>query len=73
MTKMLDLFRLENGGVLWLGSAENLACAKARLEELAAHSPGEYLVVNLETGHRHVIKIGSLKEMTQSGQTEVGN
>jgi hypothetical protein len=37
MTVRFDIFRLEtNGGVLWLGSAESLENAKARVQEFGA-------------------------------------
>ena len=41
MTHMLDIFRLESSGMLWLGTAASLECAKARAQELAMRSPGE--------------------------------
>jgi len=57
MTQKLDVFRLEASGVLWLGSAADFECAKARVQELAASSPGEYLVLDQETGDKHIIKL----------------
>jgi hypothetical protein len=57
MNRMLDVFRLETGGVRWLESAATLEGAKARVKELALHSPGEYLVVDQKTGDRHVITL----------------
>jgi hypothetical protein len=62
VTHMLDIFRLESCGVLWLGSAASLEFAKARVQELAARSPGEYLV----------IKLGSMEERADNRRTEVG-
>lgn len=57
MNCMLDVFRLETGGVLWLESAATLESAKARVQELAVYSPGEYLVVDQKTGDKHVITL----------------
>ncbi len=72
MTHMLDIFRLESCGVLWLGSVATLERAKARAQELAVGSPGDYLVLNLETGNKHVIKLGSMEESADNRRTEVG-
>jgi len=55
MTAPFDIFLAEsNGSVCWIGSAETLADAKARIQ---ANSPGEYLVVNQQTGNRIVLKL----------------
>ena len=71
---MLDIFRLESCGVLWLGSVATLERAKARAQELAVGSPGDYLVLDLdlETGNKHVIKLGSMEESADNRRTEVG-
>ena len=61
MIHKLDVFRLENGGVLWLESAASLGCAKARIQELAARSPGECLVLDQATGNKHVIRLAGEK------------
>jgi hypothetical protein len=70
---MLDVFRLECGGVRWLQSVATLESAKARAQELAATSPTEYLVVDLKTGDRHFIKLGSMGESTNNRRAEFGN
>ena len=59
---MLDVFRLECGGVRWLESVATFERAQARAQELAATSPAEYLVVNLKTGDRHFINLGGVGE-----------
>jgi hypothetical protein len=69
---MLDIFRLESCGVLWLASATSLESAQARALELAVRSPGDYLVLDLETGNKHVLKLGS-GESADQGRTEVRN
>ena len=57
MPKALDIFRIRvDGGVRWIGSAENLEAAKALIKAESAKEPGDFLVVNLETGHRVEIK-----------------
>jgi hypothetical protein len=53
----LDIFRIQlKGGVLWIGSAENLEAAKVLIKAESAKEPGDFLVVHLETGQRMEIK-----------------
>lgn len=49
-TPPFDIFRTQAQGVLWLESAATLEGAKARVQELAVHGPGEYLLLNQITG-----------------------
>ena len=72
MTHVLDIFRLGSSGVLWLESVASLESARVRVQELGARSPGEYLVVDLETGNRHVIKFDSVEETADDRRTAVG-
>lgn len=65
---MLDIFRLESCGVLCLASATSLESA----QELAVRSPGDYLVLDLETGNKHVLKLGSVNGSADNRRTEVG-
>ncbi len=58
MTARFDLFRMEaDGGVRWCESAETLEDAKARIQRLAALSPGQYLVLNQGTGAKLVFTL----------------
>jgi hypothetical protein len=57
MTPPFDIFQLETHGMQWLGSAATLEDAKARVQELAVRSPGEYLLLNQKTGNKLVIKL----------------
>jgi len=68
---MLDVFRLECGGVRWLEAVATFERAQARAQELAATSPAEYLVVNLKTGDRHFIKLDSVGESQDNRRREV--
>jgi|GraSoiStandDraft_55_1057291.scaffolds.fasta_scaffold591880_2 hypothetical protein len=61
MTDSVDIFRLEASGVLWLESAGNLECAQVRVQELAASSPGQYVVLDHETGKKHVINLDGMQ------------
>jgi len=56
-TPPFDIFRTETMGVLWLESAATLEDAKARVQELAVRSPGEYLLLNQVTGNKLTIKL----------------
>jgi hypothetical protein len=56
MTHLLDIFRLETSGVLWVESAATLEDAKARVQELAVGSPAEYLLLDHHTGNKIVVK-----------------
>jgi hypothetical protein len=57
MIAPFDIFRTEkNGAQLWLESARSLEDAKARIRELAAHSPGEYMILSQVTGNKLVFK-----------------
>ena len=41
----------------WLGSVENLEAAKALIKVQSAKEPGDFLVVDLESGDRMEIKV----------------
>jgi hypothetical protein len=52
-----DIFQTEPGGSLrWLEAAETLEDAKTRAQELALRAPGEYVILDLKTGNKIVIK-----------------
>jgi hypothetical protein len=54
----LDIFKTEaDGHLLWRGAVESLAAAKARIQELAMASPGEYIILDQNTGHRALLGI----------------
>ncbi len=57
MTFGFDIFQTEPGGqVLWRGTAATLAEARARTQELSVSSPGDYLVLNPNTGDKIILK-----------------
>jgi hypothetical protein len=59
-----DIFRTEiNGGVLWIESAATLEDAKARVQELGMRSPGEYLLLNQETGNKLVTRLDGVNDV----------
>jgi hypothetical protein len=59
MIDPIDIFRIESGGVLWVESANSVAGAEARIQQLALSSPGEYIVLEHTTGKKYVIKAES--------------
>jgi hypothetical protein len=63
MSTPFDIFQLDRAGVRWLESADSLDHAKTRIHELAVSSPGEYLLLDHNTGDRLVIK----PELTDAG------
>jgi hypothetical protein len=44
-------------GVLWRGAVESVEDAKARIQELTMASPGEYIMLDQNTGHRALLGI----------------
>jgi hypothetical protein len=57
MIPAFDIFQTETGGhVLWRGTAATLEDAKARAKELSVRSPGDYLILNLKTGDKIILK-----------------
>ena len=62
MTPMADIFRVEGTGVRWLETASAVEHAKARVQELGASSPGEYLILDQQTGTKHKINIDGVEE-----------
>jgi len=54
----LDIFKTEaDGHLLWRGAVESFAAAKARIQELTMASPGEYIILDQNTGHRALLGI----------------
>jgi hypothetical protein len=58
MFNPFDIFRTEiDGSVMWRESARTLDGAKARVRELLASAPGDYILFNQQTGAQLVIKL----------------
>src|ERR1700676_1439358 len=56
MAPSLDIFRIDPGGrVFWCGAVRNFVAAKARIQMLAVSSPGEYLIVDEDSGNRILV------------------
>jgi hypothetical protein len=55
MIDLFDIFRAQaDGSVLWRESAPTLDRATARIRQLAADAPGDYILVNQQTGTKLV-------------------
>ena len=58
MSHPLDIFKIESDGqLLWQGAVESFAAAKARILELTMASPGEYILLDQNAGHRALLGI----------------
>ena len=56
MLPSLDIFKIDPGrGVLWRGAVKSLVAATARVRMLALCSPGEYLILDEDTGQRILV------------------
>ena len=57
MLPPLDIFfKMEDGTYVWKAPAESLAHAQAKIKELAAKSPGEYMIFSQTTGNKVIVK-----------------
>jgi hypothetical protein len=64
-----DIFLTEAGGsVRWLEAAATLENAKARVQELAVRSPGEYLILSQKTGNKLTIRVDGVDEAPGEGE-----
>jgi hypothetical protein len=52
MVPSLDIFKVESSSVRWRDTAATVETAKARIQKLALYSPGDYLIIDQETGQR---------------------
>jgi hypothetical protein len=56
MDSPVDIFRIEaDGQMMWLGAADSLGEAKARVQEFAKSWAADYMIVNLTSGLRLTI------------------
>lgn len=52
-----DIFRNGASGLVWIEAAANVELAKARIEELAASAPGEYVILCQKTGNKLTVRV----------------
>jgi hypothetical protein len=70
MVPSLDILKIDPGGhVIWRGTLESFVAAKAHVEMLALNclsSPGEYIILDYETGHRVLVMLLGVSTETES-------
>ena len=60
MVPSLDIFKISGGNVIWHDAVATLEAAKARIQKFAVSSPGEYFILDQNTGQRvFVTPLGS--------------
>jgi hypothetical protein len=56
---LIDIFRKDPSGLLWIEAVQTQEEAKIRVQELAASVPGEYLIFSQGTGNRLPVRESS--------------
>jgi hypothetical protein len=59
MVPSLDIFRIESGDLRWCEAAANMETAKARIEELALSTRGNYFISDQKSGQRIHVNVES--------------
>jgi hypothetical protein len=72
MIPPFDIFKVESSVLRWMEAAVDLGRAKARVKVLAASSPGEYIILNQNTGEKISIKSDTKRIVFQIGYDEKG-
>src|SRR4030088_2008723 len=58
-----DIFQIESGGSMrWLETLEDMDDAKARIQDLGLLSPGEYIILDQQTGNKLVVTVRAAAE-----------
>ena len=59
MHALYDMYKVDLGGsTMWLGSVQSYSVALFEIELTAAKAPGDYAIVNRQTGERNVLNFG---------------
>ena len=59
MHALFDMYKLDPyGSALWMGSVQSYGVALFEIELTAAKAPGDYAIVNRQTGERTVLSFG---------------
>ena len=72
MMPPFDILKVESEGVRWMEAVADLERAKARVKVLAVSSPGEYFIVNQQTGEKISIRSKTRRILFQIGYDEKG-
>ena len=61
MYGLFDIYKLDlRGSAMWMGSVQSYGVALFEIELTAAKAPGNYAIINRQTGERTVLTFGSL-------------
>jgi len=59
MQALFDIYKLDFcGSVMWMGSVQSYTVALFEIELVAAKPPGDYAIINRQTGERDVLSFG---------------
>ena len=59
MHGLFDMYKLDIcGSTMWMGSVQSYGVALFEIELTAAKAPGDYAIVNRQTGERTVLSFG---------------
>jgi len=59
MHALFDMYKVDfRGSVMWLGSVQSYSVALFEIELIAARAPGDYAIVNRQTGDRTALSFG---------------
>jgi hypothetical protein len=59
MHALFDMYKLDLGGsAMWMGSVKSYGVALFEIELVAAKAPGDYAIINRQTGERTVMGFG---------------
>jgi CheY-like chemotaxis protein len=72
MIPPFDIFKVEGSGLRWMEVAPDLERAKARVKVLSASSPGDYIILNQNTGEKISIKPKTKRILFQISYDEKG-
>ena len=70
----LDIFKTEaDGQLLWRGAVESFAAAIELIQELTVASPGEYIILDQNTGHRAQLHISGSERQSVESRNALGD
>jgi len=59
MHALFDMYKVDPcGSAMWLGSVHSYSVALFEIKLTAAKAPGDYAIVNRQTGERNVLNFG---------------
>lgn len=59
MHALFDIYKLDpRGSAMWMGSVQSYHVALFEIELTAARAPGDYAIVNRQTGERTTLSLG---------------